>query len=263
MINATKLASFNSDEVLLIARLAAKVRADIRRKDTTLRSLRTIDGAQAVHNPYFNSRMRITPAIWNVVAPCISLRVERTCAELSALERSAEKILCPFRYGDRVEYKDTIHTITHIHPGGECTLDHTIRVNARDLKSAPLPSPAADVSGMDAVVITDLMVAEMAANEGAHLRIYTRGYLVAGINATIKAFEPQEQPLTEKDVTTHLDNARYYGILPDCDYFKALPIVQMTYPQRYLKILIALRNAIQMGKSILAALREATITQDF
>lgn len=263
MIDIINFAGFNSDEVLLIARLAAKVRTDIRRKEMTLRMLRAIDGAKAMLNPYYNSRMRITPAIWQAVSPCISLRVERTCAELCELERRAEKILCPFRYGDRVEYKDCIHTITHIHPGGECTLDHVIRVSARDLKYAPLPSPAADISGMDAAAVTDMMVAEMTANEGPHLRIYTRGYLVACINETIRAFERQDRALTPADIICHLESARTYGILPDIDYPKALPIVQMTYNQRLLKTLIALRNAIQTGRSIMAAIREATITTDF
>lgn len=263
MIEMINFADFSIEDIVLIARLCAKVRSDIRKKDVTLRWLRGIESAYGAFNPYYSSRMRITPAIWGAVAPCISLRVDRTCSDLIELERHAEKLLNPFGYGDRVEYKDNIHTITHIHPAGECTLDHHIRCKATDLRAAPLPSPAMDVSGLDFAFVTDKMVGEMSRNEGAHLRVYTRGFLIRRINETISKMDHLNVTIEVAEITAHLDNCRYYGVLMDADYFKALPIVKMSYANRHRKILIALRDALQTGKSILAALRQATITTDF
>lgn len=263
MIELINFADFSIEEVVLIARLCAKVRSDIRKKDVTLRWLRSIEKTFGAFNPYYNSRMRITPAIWGAVAPCISLRVERTCSDLITLENHAERLLNPFGYGDRVEYKDNIHTITHTHPFGECTLDHHIRVKAADLKPAPLPSPAMDVSGLAFDFITAKMAKEMASNEGAHLRVYTRGFLVKSINDTISGMDRVDQSLDVSEIITHLENCRVYGILADSDYFKALPIVQMSYPNRYRLILVSLRDALQTGKSIIAALRQATIITEF
>lgn len=84
------LAAMTDEQVAIIARVTYNVRTDILTEGSTVNSLRNHDYSNPVANPFHNARNPLTADLWALVAGCLIIGKNETCASLRLLECKAD-----------------------------------------------------------------------------------------------------------------------------------------------------------------------------
>lgn len=83
------LAAMTFDDVAIISRVAYNVRTDLLTEGSTVNSLRNPDYFTPAANPFHRGRNVLTADLWALVAQCLIIGKNETCASLHLLEKKA------------------------------------------------------------------------------------------------------------------------------------------------------------------------------
>lgn len=83
------LAAMTFNDVTIIARVAYNVRTDLLTEGSTVNSLRNPDYFTPAANPFHSGRNVLTADLWALVAQCLIIGKNETCASLHLLEKKA------------------------------------------------------------------------------------------------------------------------------------------------------------------------------
>lgn len=83
------LSAMTFNDVTIIARVAYNVRTDLLTEGSTVNSLRNPDYFTPAANPFHSGRNVLTADLWALVAQCLIIGKNETCASLHLLEKKA------------------------------------------------------------------------------------------------------------------------------------------------------------------------------
>lgn len=86
---AKALAAMTDDQVQTLANVAYNVRTELLTEHTTVNSLRNPDYCAPAANPFHRGRNVLTADLWALVAQCLIIGKNETCASLHLLEKKA------------------------------------------------------------------------------------------------------------------------------------------------------------------------------
>lgn len=209
------LSSLTPEELREVIRIANEIPKDIRRKNITLRVLRTLERFNSLDNPYYAHPNPVSARVWRPVFMCVNGRLNTTLAELTDLVKRAHALLCPFNVGDRVVYAGAVCMITAIRAEGVIILDRHCEVSPQDISIAEV-EPARNVAEMGHAVIAENI--ERESNDPRSTKPTARGYLASLIKNQVASYNRYGHRFDDCSFLYHLDNCCAYGVLNKQDH---------------------------------------------
>lgn len=216
---AAALAAMTYAEVETVSMVASTVRHDLRKKAASLRSLRAIEAARPLINPYDSRAFRMTAAVWELILTVIGSRIDDTCKALVELEYAADR---------EAQRRDT------------------------PAEAPAEGEPAADIYRKSWPEVVEAMKVERAQPCGT--KPTARAFLALMIGRDQSRLTPDRDTVCDI-LKTHLVNCYQHGVLDPHEFTQAEQLATDAECPR--DLLEALRTALLRGLDIIEAMQAA------
>lgn len=209
------LSVLSPEELREVIRIAKEIPKDIRRKQITLRVLRTLERADSLDNPYYAHPKPVSDRVWRPVFLSVTDRLNTTNEGMANLAKRALDLLCPYNIGDRVIYAGAVCLVSSVFSDGSIVLDRHTTVSPEDITIADI-EPARDVAGLGNSTIAEDI--ERESNDPRSTKPTARGYLASLIKNQVAAYRRYGHRFDDCSFLYHLDNCCVYGVLSKHDH---------------------------------------------